>query len=232
MYKNLFWLAVVVFAFVPFFSSFILQVVQLYFDGDIAYGGLSDGIMTVREWLSSIAVNAGLGALAVSVAYFGSNARGVIALTFASQGVIFISSLIAYVVCGGSDILTALFTLFLDAVATEIVYLVILILLLVYAKKHGTVLNIAPYKPRPLDISHPVIRSVFIAVTVLALANLIALVYGMVGDFIDPSLGLPINAKEWLYWVLEYLNVIVRYIVGYAAAFCVALLASYYVRKA
>ena len=43
MYKNLFWLAVGVFLFVPFLDKLVLQVVQFYVEGDIAYGSLSEG---------------------------------------------------------------------------------------------------------------------------------------------------------------------------------------------
>ncbi len=231
MYKNLFWLAIGVFAFVPFFNSFILQVVQLYVEGDIVYGGLSDGILMAREWLSTLASHIGLGTVAVSVIYFGSNARGIIGLMFASQGVGLISSLFAYIVCGGEDIISAIFILFSDVIATEAVYGLILFLLLRFVKKNGTVLNIAPYKVRFLDFSHPVTKGVLIAVSVFGAASLIALIYRMVGDFIDPSLGMPINIYEWLYWVLEYLNVFIRYIVGYIAAMAVTVLASFYVRK-
>ncbi len=232
MYKNLFWLAIGVFAFVPFLNNFILQVVQLYVEGDIAYGGLSDVIMTLREWLSVVAVNIGLGSVAVAVAYFGANARGVIALMFLSQGIGFVSSVFAYIACGGSNIVSAVFMLFLDVVATEVIYGVIFLLLLGYSKKNDTVLNIAPYRANPLMFSHPVIKSVLIAVTVFSVASLIALVYRMVGDFLDPALGTPINAKEWFYWALEYLSVAVRYIVGYISASAVAVLAAYHVRKA
>lgn len=230
MYKNLFWLAVGVFLFVPFLNSFILQVVQLYVEGDIAYGGLSNGILTAREWLSSIASHVGFGAVAVAVMYFGANARGIITTMLVSQGVGLVSSLMAYWVCGGQDIISAIFILFFDFAVTEAVYGLILLLLLRISKKKQTVLNIAPYKVRLLDIFHPVTKGVFTAVTVFGVANLIALIYRMIGDFIDPSLGMPINLYEWLYWVLEYLNVFIRYIVGYLAAMAVTVLASHYVR--
>lgn len=230
MYKNLFWLAVGVFLFVPFLNSFILQVVQLYVDGDIAYGALSSGILTAREWISSVAAHMGFGVATVTVMYFGTNAKGVITMMLASQGVGFISSLMAYWVCGGQDIVSAVFILFFDLLVTEAVYGLILILLIRISKKNQTVLNIAPYKVRLLDIAHPITKGVFTAVTVFGIANLIALIYRMVGDFIDPSLGMPINLYEWLYWVLEYLNVFIRYIVGYLAAMAITVLASRYVR--
>lgn len=231
MYKNLFWLAVGVFLFVPFLDKFVLQVVQLYVEGDIAYVGLSDGILMAREWISSVATHVGFGTVAVAIMYFGSNARGIIAMLLASQGVGLISSLMAYWVCGGQDIISAIFILFFDFAATEAVYGLILFLLLRISKKKQTVLNIAPYKVRLLDISHPITKGVFTAVTVFGAASLIALIYRMIGDFIDPSLGMPINMYEWLYWVLEYLYVFIRYVVGYLAAMAVTVLASSYVRK-
>ncbi len=230
MYKNLFWLAVGVFLFVPFLNSFILQVVQLYVEGDIAYGALSDVILTARDWISSIATHMGFGAVAVAVMYFGSNARGIITMMLTSQCVGFVSSLIAYWVCGGQDIVSAIFILFFDFAATEAIYGLILLLLLRISKKKQTVLNIAPYKVKLLDISHPVTSGVFTAVTVFGIASLIALVYRMIGDFIDPSLGMPINIYEWLYWVLEYLSVFMRYVVGYLAAMAVTVIASHYVK--
>ena len=231
MYKNLFWLAAGVFLFVPFLDKFILQVVQSYVEGDIAYGSLSDGILTAREWLSSVSAHMGFGVAAVTIMYFGTNARGIIAMMLASQGVGLVSSLMAYWVCGGQDIISAIFILFLDFISTEAVYGLILFLLLRISKKKQTVLNIAPYKVRLLDISHPVTKGVFTAVTVFGAASLIALIYTMVDDFIDPSLGMPINLSEWLYWILEYLSVFIRYIVGYLAAMAVTVLASSYVRK-
>ena len=232
MYRNLFWLAAGVFLFVPFLNSFLLQVVQLYVEGDIAYGSLADGILTAREWLSSIAAHMGFGVVSVAVIYFGSNARGIITLMLTSHCAGFVFSLMAYWVCGGQDIVSALFILFSDFVITEAIYAVILWLLLRASKKKQTVLNIAPYKVKLLDLSHPVTKGVFVSVTVFGLANLITLIYRMVGDFIDPSLGMPINMFEWLYWVLEYLGVFIRYIVGYLAAMAVTVLASGYVRKA
>ena len=73
MYKNFLWLAVAVFAFIPFLNNFLLQFLYLYTEGDIAYGSLGVLISSVKSVLSVSSVYIGLGVLITAVINFGKN---------------------------------------------------------------------------------------------------------------------------------------------------------------
>ena len=129
MYKNLFWLAIGVFGFVPFFNNFLLQLVRLSIQGDIAYGSLSEIIGAFQEGLSLVAAYLGLATLAVCLVYFGNNAKGVIYLAFGSHGFTFFASLFTYFIYGGDNIGPAIFMLLADAIVNSAIYFIIYIVI-------------------------------------------------------------------------------------------------------
>ena len=145
MYKNLFWLAIGVFAFVPIFNNFILQLVRLTTQGDIAYGALSENIGVFQEWLSLAATYLGLGTLAVCLVYFGNNAKGVIYLAFGSHGFTFFASLFTYFIYGGDNIGPAVFMLLVDAVVNALIYFIIYIAVLKSSEIMDTFMNVPKF---------------------------------------------------------------------------------------
>lgn len=231
LYKNFFWLAIGVFGFVPVFNNFVLQLIHLTTDQNIAYGDLSKYIAVFQEILSLISTYVGFGVLAVCVTYFGKNARGIINLAFISHGLTFIFSLFTYVIYGGNNVGPAIFMLISDALINLASYFAIYLIILKTAQKHDTFMNI----PR-FDLLHPKAHPYFRAFSISALIfgglQLITLIYTMIGDFIDPSLGPPVNLRDTLYWVFEYLTVIASTVSGFLIMLAVAVLAQKYIRSA
>lgn len=230
-YKNLFWLAVGVFGFVPFFNNFVLQLVRLSIQGDIAYGSLSDVVGVFQEALSLVSVYLGLGALAVCLVYFGNNAKGVIYLAFGSHGITFFASLFTYFIYGGDNIGPAVFMLLVDAIVNFGIYFIIYIVVLKLSAKKGTFMNVPKFAFSKSMIAHPFVRAFLISAVIFGGAQLLAVVYTMVGDFLDPSLGVPVNTADIMYWVLEYVTVIVNTVIGFAVMLFVASLTERYLKS-
>lgn len=239
MYKNILWLSVAVFAFIPFLNNFLLQFLYLYTEGDIAYGVLGTVISGVKSVLSVLSVYIGLGVLTVSVINFGKNAVGVIRLAFISHAVTFLSSVVtcmlySYVTYGyavSEDVLMQILLLTVDAVVNLAVCLAIYVALRLISKKRQTVLNVPPLKGRYTDISHPLVFSDVIAVAIHFGVQLLTVLYNMITAFVDPSIGPPVNASDVIYWVLQYLSVIALAALALVAVEAVFLLSEHYVRS-
>ncbi len=215
MYTNLFWLAVLVYVFIPIFNNFVLQLIILYTDGNIAYGSFSETVSVVRDVLAAAASYVGLGIFAVCLINFGKNAFGVTVMAFVTHGVSLCTSLFTYSIYGGEDALVAFFLLGTDMLVNIFVYAIIYLVLMYIVKKRSTVLNVPTYKLRVLSLKHPLSFAFFIVALIYGLANILATLYQMIGDFLDPSLGPPVSLADTLYWVTEYLSDIVLVCVGY-----------------
>ena len=238
MYKNLFWLAIGVFAFVPLMNDFLLQFLYLYTEGDIAYGSLGAVISVVKSILSFVSVYVGLGVLAVTVINFGKNAVGVIRLAFISHGITFLSSfltcgLYSYVCYGyflTDDVLMQTLMLVIDAAVNLIAYLLIYLALIRITVSRETVLNTPLLKGRYTDIKHPLVLSAVITVAIHSGARLLTVLYSMIMAFTDPSIGLPVNTADIMYWVIQYLSVFVFAAIGLIICELIFLLSDHYVK--
>ena len=239
MYKNLFWLAVGVFTFVPVLNDFLLQFLYLYTEGDIAYGSLGAFISVTKSLLSFAAVYLGIGVLVTTVINFGKNATGVIRLAFISHAVSFLSGfltcgLYSYVAYGyflTSDVLMQTVMLIIDAAVNLVAYLAIYLVLIKITSDKETVLNTPSVKGRYTDIKHPLVFSALISVAIHSGARLITVLYNMITAFNDPSIGPPVNTADVMYWVLQYLSVLAFAVAGILIIEIVFLLSEHYVRN-
>ena len=238
MYKNLFWIAVGVFAFVPFLNDFLFQFLYLYTEGDIAYGNLGAFISTVKSFLSFVSVYIGLGVLAVTVINFGKNAVGVIRLAFITHGVTFLSSfltcgLYSYVSYGyflTDDVLMQTLMLIIDGAVNLIAYLLIYLMLIKITVSRETVLNTPTVKGRYTDLKHPLVLASVISIAIHSGARLLTVIYSMITAFNDPSIGPPVNAADIMYWVLQYLSVFAFMAIGTVIAELIILLSEHYLK--
>lgn len=238
MYKNLLWLAVGVFAFVPLMNDFLLQFLYLYTEGDIAYGNLGAFISVIKSVLSFVSVYVGLGVLTVTVINFGKNAVGVIRLAFISHGVTFLASfltcgLYSYVSYGyffTDDVLMQTLMLIIDAAVNLIAYLFIYLALIKITASKETLLNTPSVKGRYTDIKHPLVFAAVIAVGIHSGARLLTVLYSMIIAFTDPSIGPPVNTADIMYWVLQYLSVFAFAAVGVVICELIFLLSEHYVK--
>lgn len=239
MYKNILWLSVAVFAFIPFLNNFLLQFLYLYTEGDIAYGNLGMFISAAKSILSVLSVYAGLGAFAVSVINFGKNAVGVIRLAFLSPPITFLSSLLtcllhSYTNYGyfiSESVLLQAVLLFVDMAVNLLVYLIIYIVLIGISRKKKTVLSVPSLKGRGADIGHPLVLADVAVLSVYFGAQLLTVLYSMIKEFADPSMGPPVNASGVIYWVLQYLSVAALFAVGLLALYVILLLSEHYIRS-
>lgn len=239
MYKNLLWLAVGAFAFVPFLNNFILQFVYLFTYGDIAYTGLSTFISVFQSVIGALSVYTGLGVLCVCVINFGKNAKGVIRLAFLTHLISFLSSVLtcslySFVSFGyffTDNVLFQSFLLLADAAASALVYLAIYLFILKISKKYDTVLNVPSISGRYTDLKHPTVLSVFVSGIIYSGVQLLIVIYNMITDFTDPSIGPPMNASDVIFWVIEYLSVIVSLAIGLLIMGLTVRLSLHYLKK-
>lgn len=239
MYKNFLWLAVAVFAFIPFLNNFLLQFLQLYTEGDIAYGSLGTFLSALKSFLSVASVYIGFGVLVTAVINFGKNAVGIIRLAFLSHLITFLSAtatclLYAYVSYGHiltDSVLMQVTMLIIDAAVNLTVYFIIYSVLITVAKKKDTVLNTPSIKGRFTDTRHPLILSSVISISVHFGVQLLTVLVNMITAFIDPSIGPPVNAADILYWVLQYLSVIVLAAVGLIVIILIIFLSEHYLKS-
>ena len=231
MYKNMFWLAVGLFVFVPVLNNFFLQMIILFTSGDIAYGELSGYVSVVRDVIALIAGYAGLATFIITLVHFGTNALGVIILAFSTHLITFFVSLLTYALYGGDYYYAATFMLVTDMLVNAAVYGLIYLYVILTVKKHETVLNVPEYPSRLICFSHPVSRTLFFGALIFGGAQLLALIYTMIGDFLDPSLGPPVNLNDTMYWVLEYATSIVSILIGYLVMLLIMLLSKKYLKS-
>ena len=230
-YNNLLGIAIGVFGLVPFLNNFVLQLIRLSVTGNIAYGALADWIGYFQDGVSLVSTYLGLGVLAICLTCFGKNARGVIYLAFGSHGITFFASLFTYAVYGGDNIGPAVFMLFTDCVINEVIYLLIYFIILKVSEKKNTFMTFPKFKFLPIDFHHPYVRAFIIGAAVFGGAQLLAVLYTMISDFLDPSLGVPVNSRDILYWVFEYVSVIVNTLIGFFVMLFSAFLTEKYLRS-
>ena len=53
----------------------------------------------------------------------------------------------------------------------------------------------------------------------------------MIDAFVDPSIGPPVNRGEWLYWITEYLSVLVYAAIGYFLMLAIGYLMQHFLKK-
>lgn len=223
MYKNLLWLSVISFVFLPIFSELILRVVYLYTVTDIAYASLAAPINAVREILTVVAKYISLAVLCVAVVYFDKHAVGVVRLAFISHAVEAVTYIIAYFLYTGG-ILAASLIIIVEAAVNCLVTLIIWLFVRGYARKRETFLNVPDYKLGASMLRHPYTGAFIRAIAVFGGAQLGFVLYDMIDAFLDPSLGTPINMKETVYWILLYAEVIIYAALGFMIAVAIGLL--------
>ncbi len=231
MYINLLWFAILAFAFIPIINNLPIQLVITFTDGNILYGALSENLASVRDVLASFAGYTGLGIFVTCILYFGKKAFGVITLAFASHAISYFISILTYALAGGKDVVSTFFLLGTDMLVNVAVYVIIYFALMHIFKKRDTFLNIPEYRISIFNTKHPLSYGYLITSAIYALAELAATLYTMIGDFLDPSLGPPINLKETAYWILQYLMIIVSFFVGYVIMMLVGALAERYRKR-
>ncbi len=214
MYVNLLWLAVGVFVFIPILNNFIIQLVILATDGNVFYGSLPETLSVIRDVLGAAGNYIGLGVLAVCLINFGRNAFGVTVAAFASHGITFCASMLAYSVFA-DDIMTAFFVLGVDTVFNILVYCVIYLVIMYIAKKKDTLLNVPPYSLGIFNSRHPLSLAFILTSAVYCVISLLVVLYTMIGDFLDPSLGPPVTLADKLHWVTQYLTPVISSLIGY-----------------
>lgn len=228
MRRSLFWLGILVYIVLPVVNHLLLQTVNFSVDGNIAYGNLSDFIATAQDIISAVNSYAGLGILVCAVAYFGLYSGGTAMLAFAYQPVILISSLIAYKLAGGTSIDAAIYYFGVDALANLFIYAVIYGVLFIIRYKKFTS---GETRVKPINgkiITKGGIYTYMIAATaIFGGAQLASKLYTMIDAFVDPALGPPINVQEVIYWITEYLSVIVYTAIGYFIIFAIAMFSQY-----
>ena len=230
MYKNLFWVCVGAFVFVPVFNNFFLQMIVLFTEGDLAYGKFSSYVAAIQDIIGLVASYVGLGAFVVCLINFGKNSVGVIFLAFLSHIITFVASMFTYFIYGGSYFFTAVFMLSVDMLINLAVYFIIYLVLLRIVKKKETILNVPEYRFRVINTQNPLTLAVLCAAGLYGVFQLVAILYRMIGDFLDPSLGPPVNLADTLYWVLEYVTVIVGVVIGYFIMLAVCAFAKHFLK--
>jgi hypothetical protein len=206
--------------------------VRFSVEGNIAYGELSTAVSTAQDIIAAMGGYAGLGLLACSVAYFGGKAISVTALALVSPAVTAASSLIAYKLAGGRSLALAMITFGGDMLASLAVHaLALTVLLLMHrrAVKRGRA-TVAPLNGR-LTGKGGIFPFITAAVSVFGGAKLLLLVVNTVSDFTDPSLGLPVNLGEWIYWLTEYAMLFIYAAIGYFISVAIAYLCEHYKGK-
>lgn len=228
--KSIFWLSVLLFIAFPIVSGFILQTVVLNVSGNIAYKSLVPTLTLIRDIASVLCSYAGIGVMAAAVANYGiRNSFGTVILGLLSHTVGFFASMGAYLLSGAKNFAVATFTFAVDAVANTLIYAVILVALILIRKNEIKKGNLPPKlsKDRLID-KGGAYTYILTATGIFGIAQLATTLYRMVTDFLDPSIGVPINLQEWIYWVTEYLTIVIYLGIGYFIVLGVFWLCKYY----
>ncbi len=226
MYKNLFWLDIGILIFLPVLNNLFLQLIRLYTDGNIAYGSLGAVMAAVQEAISLFSGYAGIGILCVCMLYFGKNAVGVIRLSVITHAVTFLTVLLTYFLFTATIPLSVIFSLLLDMVVGIAVTILICRITYVYAVRHETFMEIPQYRFSKGMLKHHYTKVFALACACFGGAQLLILIYTMVSEFLDPSLGPPMNISDVLYWVFQYLTALLYVVVGFVIAVLIGFAAS------
>lgn len=227
--SSVFWLSVILFVALPFVNNFIMQTAVLNITGNIAYESLAPTLTVIRDLMSVLTAYAGIGAIAAAVAHFGlKKAFGTVILGLLSHTVGLFSSMLAYAVSGARNFAAAVFILGVDAIANTLIYAVILTVLALMRKKRVS------NNTNELTLEDKIISKggaysyMVTATAIYGAAQLITVLYTMITDFLDPSIGIPINIQEWVYWVTEYLMLFIYVGIGYFIVLGIFWLCKYY----
>ena len=215
--SSLFWASVLLFIAVPFINNFFIQTVVLNVSGNIAYEGLAPILSTVAGLLSALAAYAGIGIVAASIANFGTKRSvGTVILALLSHVMSLIAYIMAYALSGARNFGYAVFALGVDALANMLIYAIIIVMLAIMKSKNTKKGNIeAPQLSDKLIAKGGAYSYIVAATVVYGAAQLLATLYTMVSDFLDPSIGTPNNAQEWVYWITSYLTTFIYLGIGY-----------------
>ena len=225
-YKNVFWFAFAVFVFAPFVNSFAIQLVILYTNSNVVYQSLAMVLAFVSDGVSLISNYAGLAVLSLCIVYFGGNAKGVIRLAYISHAVTLVSSALTYLLYTGTLPWSAVFMLIADGIANLAVTALVHVIVLRYAIKRKTFMAIEEYKFSSKIKKHPYTGAFVISCAIFGAVQLIVLLYRMIGDFLDPSLGVPVSVADTVYWVLEYAYIFVYTAIGFVISVLVGFMVS------
>lgn len=228
-HSSLFWLSVLIFIAFPFINNFILQTVVLNITGNIAYESLTPVLTSVRDLISVLTAYAGIGILAAAVAHFGAKrAIATVILGLFSHTVGLFSAMLSYITSGARNYATAVFILGVDALVNTLIYAVILVASVQIRKRK---MSCQDYSITLCDkiISKGGAYSFIVTVTaIFGAAQLAAILYSMISAFVDPSIGIPINVQEWVYWITEYLTFFIYLGIGYFIVLGIFWLCKYY----
>ena len=185
MYKNIYWLAFLLFVFIPLFQAFVISPISVVMSGNIAYKNVFPIVKALSSLLSYLSIYGGFGVLAASVCYFGFNARGVITLALLNNLISYFSLWVVkifvdpYADEGGEFIVMCV-----DTIINTLFVLVLLFAVIVYSKKRGAFMNIPNYGLGSLLSKHP-FTVTFTLVSVIYF--LLKLVIEIITTVIEPS---------------------------------------------
>ena len=227
--SSLFWLSVLLFVALPFINNFIIQTVVLNISGNIAYEALAPALSTVAGILSVLTAYAGIGAIAASIANFGAKGSvGTIILGLNSHVIGLLSAMFAYALSGARNYEYAVFALGVDAIANVLVYALIIVVLALMSRKRLLTDNTPPQLGDKLLAKGGAYTYIVTATVLFGAAQLAATLYTMIYDFLDPSIGTPINLQEWIYWITKYLTTLIYLGIGYMIVLGIFHLCNYY----
>ena len=218
MYKNLLWLDVGVLIFLPVFNNLFLQLVRLYTDGNIAYGSLGKVLSVIQEGISLISGYMGIAILCICLLYFGKNAKAVIRISFITHAVTFFTVLLTYFLFTATIPFSVIASLLLDMLVGIAVTFLIYQIAYRFAVKNETFMEVEAYTLAGSLKKHPYTKVFALACLCFGGAQLLILIYTMISDFLDPSLGPPMNTADALYWVFQYLTSVIYVFIGFAIA--------------
>ena len=230
--STLFWIGVLIYVALPFVTYFILQTVVINVEGNIAYKEITPTVSAIANLIAVFTSYAGIGLVAVTIAYFGvKKAKHTVILCISSQFIGVIFSMLAYTLSGARNYQVALFSLGIDAFFTTLIYVGIIVSVHFIRKSklthHG---NAVPELDGKIVSRGGIYTYLFGSVGIYAAVQIIAKLYDMISKFIDPSYGLPVNLTEQLYWPTEFVKLFIYASLGYLISLGAFYLAKYYLK--
>ena len=215
--SSLFWASVILFVAFPFINNFFIQTVMLNISGNIAYKDLAPVLSTVAGLLSVLVAYAGIGTVAAAIANFGAKRSvGTVILALFSHVAGLIAYIMSYAISGARNYGYAIFSLSVDALANMLIYAAIIIMIAAMKKKNVKKGNCdSPELSDKLISKGGAYSYIVAATTVYGAAQILSTLFTMVSDFLDPSIGVPINLQEWVYWITKYLTTFIYLGIGY-----------------
>ena len=230
--STFFWLGVLIYIALPFVTYFILQTVVINVEGNIAYKEITPTVSAIANLIAVFTSYAGIGLVAVTIAYFGvKKAKDTVILCISSQFIGVIFSMLAYTLSGARNYQVALFSLGIDAFFTTLIYIGIIVTVHFIRKSKLTHQgNAVPELDGKIVSRGGIYTYLFGSVGIYAAVQIIAKLYDMISKFIDPSYGLPVNLTEQLYWPTEFVKLFIYASLGYLISLGAFYLAKYYLK--